>query len=146
MQLRLSGGGRWIRTLNTVTFKKTLVFRGRLVHNFALTIPGPDLGECGTLRREVHLMPEWAPVILSVCLGACLRLVPDRLARIASASIGIVLLASCAFVASGECFVSWTYFLFDLVQASLGFAAGGIAVHFISRTSNSLRRRLATPD
>ena len=77
-------------------------------------------------------MPEWAPVILSVCLGACLRLVPDRLARIAWAGIGIVLLASCAFVASGECFVSWTYFLFDLIQASLGFAAGGIAVQFIS--------------
>lgn len=90
-------------------------------------------------------MPEWAPVFPSSWLGACLRLVPGRLARIAWAGIGMVLLASCAFVASGECFVSWTYFLFDLVRASLGFAAGGIAVHFISRTLNSLRRGQATP-
>ena len=91
-------------------------------------------------------MPEWVPVILSICLGAGLRLAPYRLARVTSASIAIVLIACCAFVGSGECYVSWTYFLVDLVQALLGFAAGTIAVQFISRTSNSLRRGRLTAD
>jgi hypothetical protein len=98
------------------------------------------------LRREVHFMPELVPVILSICLGVCLRPVPDRLARAASAGIGIVLLASCAFVASGECYVSWTYFLLDLVQVLLGFAAGATAVQFISQRSNSLKHKRATLD
>jgi len=91
-------------------------------------------------------MPEWIPVILSICLGACLRFAPDRLARVTSSGIGIVLLASCAFVASGECYVSWTYFLLDLVQALLGFAAGAFAVQFVSRTSNWLRWKSAAAD
>jgi hypothetical protein len=91
-------------------------------------------------------MPEWVPIIFSICLAVCLRPLPDRLARITSAGIAIVLLASCAFVASGECYVGWTYFLLDLVQTSFGFAIGAIAVQFISPRSNSLRRKRATAD
>lgn len=91
-------------------------------------------------------MPEWVPIILSICFGMRLRPLPDRLARITSAGIGIVLLASCAFVASGEYYVGWTYFLLDLVQTSFGFAIGAIAVQFISQRSNSLRRKRANAD
>jgi uncharacterized membrane protein AbrB (regulator of aidB expression) len=87
-------------------------------------------------------MPEWLPVIFGVCLGASFR--PRKgSARIASHAIAIVLLASCAFVASGECYLSWTYLMVDLVQALLGFAAGVIAVPFISQRSNLSRRREA---
>lgn len=76
-------------------------------------------------------MPEWIPVILSVCFGGGLWPTPHALFRIASAIVGTVLLASLAFVASGECYITWTYFLIDLAQAVLGFAAGAIAAHFI---------------
>jgi len=88
-------------------------------------------------------MPEWVPVILSGFLGVAFRLASRGYARDASAGIGIALAAGCAFVASGECYVSWTYLLVDLFQALLGFAAGTVAVQVISRTSNSLRRRRA---
>jgi hypothetical protein len=57
-----------------------------------------------------------------------------------------LLLAASAFVASGECYVSWSFFLMDVVQAALGFAAGRIAAQFASRTWSTWRRSTASAD
>jgi hypothetical protein len=79
-------------------------------------------------RQEVLCMHEWVPVILSFCLGAGWRLPMRRPASIALATAGIGLIAFTAFVTSGEFNVSWTYFLLDFIEASLGFVAGTITV------------------
>ncbi len=79
-------------------------------------------------------MHEWIPIVLSFCLGAFWRLSSRRPASVAPAAIGIVLIASTAFVISGEFNVSWTYFLLDFIQASLGFFAGIAMLRAIRRT------------
>jgi hypothetical protein len=84
-------------------------------------------------------MHEWVPILLSFSLGACWRLPSRRPLSIALAAIGIALIASTAFVASGEFNVSWTYFLLDFMQASLGFFAG-IAMLCTIRCAPGLRK------
>jgi hypothetical protein len=44
-----------------------------------------------------------------------------------------VLIASSAFFISGEFNISWTYFLLDFIQASLGFFAGIAALRAVRR-------------
>jgi hypothetical protein len=44
-----------------------------------------------------------------------------------------MLVASSAFVLSGECAVSLTYFFLDMLQASLGFLAGIVALRTLGR-------------
>ena len=78
-------------------------------------------------------MHEWVPIILSFFLGACWRLPGKRPVSVALASIGIVLIASSAFFISGEFNVSWTYFLLDFIQASLGFFAGIATLRAVRR-------------
>lgn len=84
-------------------------------------------------------MHEWIPIVLSVCLGAFWRLPSRRAVGVTPAAIGIVLIASTAFVISGEFNVSWTYFLLDFMQASLGFFAG-IAMLRAIRRAPGLRK------
>ena len=81
-------------------------------------------------------MAEWIPIILSFCLGSSLPLTGKRPGSIALASAGIVLIASSAFVMSGEYNVSWTYYVLDFLQASLGFFAGNAALRAIRHARN----------
>jgi hypothetical protein len=78
-------------------------------------------------------MHEWVPIILSFCLGACWRLPSKRPVSVALATVGIVLIASSAFVLSGEFNISWTYFLLDIIQASLGFVTGIATLRAVRR-------------
>jgi hypothetical protein len=84
-------------------------------------------------------MHEWVPILLSFCLGVCWRVPSKRPVSVALATVGIVLIASTAFVISGEFNISWTYFLLDLIQASLGFVAG-IATLRVVRRGSGLRK------
>ena len=81
-------------------------------------------------------MLEWLPVSLSFCLGVCFRLPAIRGVRAVSAGIAIVLIASASFVASGEFNLGGSYFFLDLLQASLGFAAGIGASQSVRRISD----------
>ncbi|MGA9565411.1 MAG: hypothetical protein WBS19_07805 [Candidatus Korobacteraceae bacterium] len=81
-------------------------------------------------------MLEWLPVSLSFCLGVCFRLPAIRGVRAVSAGIAIVLIASASFVASGEFNLGGSYFFLDLLQASLGFAAGIGASQSVHRISD----------
>ena len=80
-------------------------------------------------------MAECIPVILSFCLGSYLRL--NTKGRVALASVGIALIASSAFVLSGEFNTGWIYFLLDLLQASVGFVAGRAAFRVAQHLRNS---------
>ena len=84
-------------------------------------------------------MHEWVPIILSFCFGVCWRLPSKRPLSVALATFGIVLIALSAFVISGEFNVSWTYFLLDFIQASLGFVVG-IATLRAFRRAPGLRK------
>jgi hypothetical protein len=83
-------------------------------------------------------MLEWLPVSLGFCLGVCLRLPANRAVRALTAS-GIVLIALASFVLSGEYNLSGSYFPLDLLQASLGFAAGIVASQSVHRISDLWR-------
>lgn len=92
-------------------------------------IPGLDLQGMRRLRREVHIMPEWIPVILSVCFAvvayaAC----PFSYCLSHSRDSAACVLGSCR---EREWYIMRTYFLIDLAQTVLGFAAGAIAAHFM---------------
>jgi hypothetical protein len=82
-------------------------------------------------RQEFLPMAEWIPIILSFCHGGYLLLNDKRPGRVAIASVGIVLIATSAFVMSGEFNISWTYFLLDFLQASVGFFAGNAALRAV---------------
>jgi len=81
-------------------------------------------------------MAEWIPIILSICLGGCLRLNDKRPGGVAIASVGIVLVATSAFVISGEFNISRTYFFLDFLQASVGFFAGSAALRAVRHLRN----------
>jgi hypothetical protein len=81
-------------------------------------------------------MAEWIPIILSICLGGYLRLNDKRPGGVAIASVGIVLVATSAFVISGEFNISWTYFFLDFLQASVGFFAGSAALCAVRHLRN----------
>jgi hypothetical protein len=87
-------------------------------------------------RQEFLPMAEWVPIILSFCLGGYLRLNDKQPGRVAIASVGIVLIAASAFVMSGEFNISWTYFLLDFLQASVGFFAGDAALRAVWHVRN----------
>ena len=78
-------------------------------------------------------MHELIPILLSFCLGACWRHPSTRPVGVSLAAFGILLVAIVAFVISGEYTLSWTYFLLDLMQASLGFIAGVVTLRAIRR-------------
>ena len=80
-------------------------------------------------------MAEWIPIILAFCLGSYPRLTHKPPARLAIP--GIVLIAASAFVLSGEFHLSWTYFLLDFLEASVGFLAGSAASRAIRHLQTS---------
>jgi hypothetical protein len=80
-------------------------------------------------------MAEWIPIILAFCLGSYPRLHHKPPARLAIA--GIVLIAASAFVLSGEFHLSWTYFLLDFLEASVGFLAGSAASRVLRHLQTS---------
>jgi hypothetical protein len=82
-------------------------------------------------------MAEWIPIILAFCLGAYPRLTHKPPARLAIATAGIALIATSAFVLSGEFNLSWTYFLLDFLEASVGFLAGSAAFRAIRHLQTS---------
>jgi hypothetical protein len=81
-------------------------------------------------------MAEWFPIILSICFGGYLRLNDKRPGRVAIASVGIVLIATSSFVMSSEFKISWTYFLLDFLQSSVGFFAGIAALRAVQHVRN----------
>jgi hypothetical protein len=81
-------------------------------------------------------MTEWIPITLSFFLGGYLRLNDKRPGRVAIASVGIVLIATSAFVMSDEFNISWTYFLLDFLEASVGLFAGNAALRAVRHVRN----------
>ena len=82
-------------------------------------------------------MAEWIPIILAFCLGSYPRLHHKPPARLAIATAGVTLIATSAFVLSGEFHLSWTYFLLDFLEASVGFLAGSAASRAIRHLQTS---------
>lgn len=78
-------------------------------------------------------MHEWVPILLSFCLGVCWRLPSTRPLGVTLSACGILLIAITAFIISGEYALSWTYFLLDVMQASLGFIAGAATLRAFRR-------------
>jgi hypothetical protein len=91
-------------------------------------------------------MPEWIPIAMSFCLGSPLHFAANRRVRVVSAGIGIVLIASAAFVMGREYDIGWTYFVIDLMQALVRFIAGILAAQFIGRAPSLWRRGSAVSD